>query len=255
MHATNRKLLLLLVAFVETATGLCLLFLPAVLFSILLGLEHAAVDTIFVGRIAGAALLAIGIESWMARSDVESPAQFGLFTGIFIYNSAASMLGSLEYERCSALARSCTPCNSCSLAFQLCACGWRCWRLPCAEGLRMCQLPWPLPDSRNAANSRRATLGYRVGGPATGLAGRRHRSASSADHARAERWHWHVIWPGVRAHDRPVVALPAAHVEPPHAVGAHVADGHWRPGLRSWSFAHGGRSSAARRAGEGPRTA
>jgi hypothetical protein len=35
--------------------------------------------------------------------------------------------------------------------------------------------------------------------------------------------HWHVIRPRVRAHDRPVVALPAAHVERPHAVGAHVA--------------------------------
>jgi hypothetical protein len=34
-------------------------------------------------------------------------------------------------------------------------------------------------------------------------------SASRAYHARAERWHWHVIGPRVRAHDRPVVALPA----------------------------------------------
>jgi hypothetical protein len=38
----------------------------------------------------------------------------------------------------------------------------------------------------------------------------------------------HVIWPRVRAQDRPVVAQPAAHVERPHAVGAHVAEGHRR---------------------------
>jgi hypothetical protein len=56
----------------------------------------------------------------------------------------------------------------------------------------------------------------------------------------AECRHRHVIWPAVRAQDRPVVALPAAHVERPHAVGAHVAEGHWRPGLRSWSCAHAG---------------
>jgi hypothetical protein len=37
-----------------------------------------------------------------------------------------------------------------------------------------------------------------------------------------------------------VVTQPAAHVERPHAVGAHVAEGHWRPGLRSWSCAHAG---------------
>jgi hypothetical protein len=34
------------------------------------------------------------------------------------------------------------------------------------------------------------------------------------------------------AHDRPVVALPATHVERPHAVGADVAEGHRRPCLR-----------------------
>jgi hypothetical protein len=92
MHATNRKLLLLMTAFVEAATGLCLLFLPAVLFAVLLGLEHASVDAILVGRIAGAALLAIGIASWTARTDTFTPAQLGLLTGILVYDAAASML-------------------------------------------------------------------------------------------------------------------------------------------------------------------
>jgi hypothetical protein len=55
-----------------------------------------------------------------------------------------------------------------------------------------------------------------------------------------QRWHWHVIWPRVSAQDRPVVAQPTTHVERPHAVGAHVAEGHRRPGLRSWSCAHAG---------------
>jgi hypothetical protein len=49
-----------------------------------------------------------------------------------------------------------------------------------------------------------------------------------------------LIGPRVRAQDRSVVALPAAHVERPHAVGAHVAEGHRRSGLRSWSRAHAG---------------
>jgi hypothetical protein len=48
-----------------------------------------------------------------------------------------------------------------------------------------------------------------------------------AYHARPERRHCHVIGPLVRAHDRPVVALPAADVERPPAVGAHVAGRHW----------------------------
>ena len=92
MHATNRKLLFLVTAFVEGATGLCLLALPALLFAILLGWEQATVDAIFVGRIAGASLLAMGIASWMARNDALAPAQRGLLTGILVYNTAASML-------------------------------------------------------------------------------------------------------------------------------------------------------------------
>jgi hypothetical protein len=92
MLPTNRKLLLLITAFVEAATGLCLLFLPAVLFAILFGLDPATADTIFVGRIAGVALLAVGIASWLARTATSTPAQRGLLTGLLIYNMAAAML-------------------------------------------------------------------------------------------------------------------------------------------------------------------
>jgi hypothetical protein len=60
-----------------------------------------------------------------------------------------------------------------------------------------------------------------------------------AHHARAERWHRHVIWPRVRAQDRPMVAQPAAHVERPHAVGAHVADAVVAPNVENapWRLA------------------
>ena len=92
MHVANRKLLLLTMAFVEAATGLCLLILPTVLFVVLLGLEQPTVDAIFVGRLAGAALLAIAVASWMARGDTFTPAQHGLLTGIFVYNAAAAIL-------------------------------------------------------------------------------------------------------------------------------------------------------------------
>jgi hypothetical protein len=55
MEASNRKLFLLITALVETGTGLCLLFLPAVLLFVLLGFDPATADAIFVGRLAGAA--------------------------------------------------------------------------------------------------------------------------------------------------------------------------------------------------------
>jgi hypothetical protein len=92
MHTTNRKLLLLITALVETATGLCLLLFPAVLFAILLGAKRVTVDTMFVGRIAGAALLAMGVASWMARVDTLTAAQRGLLTGILVYDVAVSLL-------------------------------------------------------------------------------------------------------------------------------------------------------------------
>jgi hypothetical protein len=90
MQAGSRKLFLLITALVETATVLRLLFLPAILFAVLLGLGHAEIATIFVGRLAGAALLAIGIASFIARADTS--AQLGLLTGILVYNMAASIL-------------------------------------------------------------------------------------------------------------------------------------------------------------------
>ena len=86
--------------------------------------------------------------------------------------------------------------------------------------------------SASAAQPRRSLLPVR---PGVGTDD----AAPGAHHARAERWHWHVIGPRVGAQDRPVVALPAAHVERPHAVGAHVAEGHRRASLGSWC-AHAG---------------
>jgi hypothetical protein len=88
----KRNLFLIVIAAVEAATGLALLLLPSVPFALLLGLESATVEAIFVGRIAGAALLAIGAASWMARKDESNSSLFGLLVGILIYNTAVSIL-------------------------------------------------------------------------------------------------------------------------------------------------------------------
>ncbi len=92
MFAKNCKLFLSVTAFVEIPTGLCLLILPAVPLALLLGIDHAPKDALFVGRLAGAALLAIGVASWIARNDSRTPAQLGLLTGILVYNTAATLL-------------------------------------------------------------------------------------------------------------------------------------------------------------------
>ncbi|CAN7144829.1 hypothetical protein [Bosea sp. LjRoot237] len=91
MHA-KRKLFLIVVASVEASIGIALLVLPSVPLALLLSLESATVETLFVSRIAGAALLAMGIASWIARTDELNPPLFGLLIGILIYNVAASIL-------------------------------------------------------------------------------------------------------------------------------------------------------------------
>ena len=72
--------------------GLCLLLVPAVIFALLLGATQPAPEALFVGRIAGAGLLAIGVASWLAKNDHRTPAQLGLLIGVLMYNVAATVL-------------------------------------------------------------------------------------------------------------------------------------------------------------------
>src|SRR4051794_13919051 len=84
--------LLLVTAVVEVAAGVGLLLLPVVAFELLLGVSRPAPEAVFVGRVAGAALLAIGVASWAARPDKHSSAQVGLLAGLLLYNCAAAAL-------------------------------------------------------------------------------------------------------------------------------------------------------------------
>jgi hypothetical protein len=88
----HTKAFLMVTAFVEVGAGFCLLVLPAVAIALLLGLTHAALETLLVGRVAGAALLGIGIASWLARDDHLTSAQLGLLIGILFYNATVSVL-------------------------------------------------------------------------------------------------------------------------------------------------------------------
>ena len=76
----------------ETAAGLALLFVPNIVLVLLLGLTSAATETLLVGRVAGSALLAIGVACWLARNDARTPTQAGLLGGILIYNLAVTIL-------------------------------------------------------------------------------------------------------------------------------------------------------------------
>src|SRR5262245_6516833 len=75
--------LLALAASVEEATGLALLVSPSIVVRLLFGAEIAGVG-MAMSRMAGIALLSLGIACWPIRSaaNANSPA----FRGMFIYN-------------------------------------------------------------------------------------------------------------------------------------------------------------------------
>lgn len=68
------NLLLAITAIIEAATGSALLVLPSIVVRLLLGapLESSAEGVI--ARVAGAALLALGVVCWLARNDTHSAA-------------------------------------------------------------------------------------------------------------------------------------------------------------------------------------
>ena len=83
------KRYLTLTAIIEAATGLALIALPAIVVWLLLGAEISGAS-IPLGRVAGAALLALGVACWLARDDIQSRTARGLVVAMLMYNIVAS---------------------------------------------------------------------------------------------------------------------------------------------------------------------
>src|SRR5213596_3279850 len=82
--------LLKLTAVIETATGLGLMAVPSVVARLLLGSPLDTSAAVMLGRIAGAALLALGVACWLARDDTQSRAARGLVVAMLMYNIPAT---------------------------------------------------------------------------------------------------------------------------------------------------------------------
>src|SRR5881398_1908592 len=80
--------LLKLTAIIEAATGLGLIAVPAIVVRLLLDAEMSGA-TIPLGRVAGVALLALGVACWLARDDTQSRAARGLVVAMLMYNLIA----------------------------------------------------------------------------------------------------------------------------------------------------------------------
>jgi hypothetical protein len=77
--------LLALTALIEAVMGLALLAVPSVVVRLLLGAEISGV-AIPLGRVAGVALLALGVACWLAGGDTKSRAGKGLVVAMLVYN-------------------------------------------------------------------------------------------------------------------------------------------------------------------------
>ena len=83
------KRFLTLTAIIEAATGLALIAVPAIVVRLLLGAEISGAS-IPLGRVAGAALLALGVACWLGRDDTQSRAARGLVVAMLMYNIVAT---------------------------------------------------------------------------------------------------------------------------------------------------------------------
>jgi hypothetical protein len=86
------RLLLVVTAAAEAGAGLCLLWSPTVVTGLLLGTSLEAPAVFMLGRIAGAALLSVGLVCWLARTGGPSPAVRGLILALLLYNCAAGAI-------------------------------------------------------------------------------------------------------------------------------------------------------------------
>ena len=80
------KRLLKLTGIIETATGLGLMAAPSVVVRLLLGSPLDTSAAVMLARVAGAALLALGVACWLARDDTQSRTARGLVVAMLIYN-------------------------------------------------------------------------------------------------------------------------------------------------------------------------
>ena len=83
------KRFLTLTAIIEAATGLALIAMPAIVVRLLLGAEIFGAS-IPLSRVAGAALLALGVACWLARDDTQSLTARGLVVAMLMYNIVAT---------------------------------------------------------------------------------------------------------------------------------------------------------------------
>lgn len=88
----SRKNLLVATAVAEIATGLGLLLMPALGIALLLGVTGPSPEALLIARVAGVALLAIGIACWFGRDDSGSASGRGVMYAVLVYDFGVALI-------------------------------------------------------------------------------------------------------------------------------------------------------------------
>jgi hypothetical protein len=86
------KPLLIVTAVLEAGIGIGLLVVPSTVAQVLLGAPLDTPVALTVARVAGAALLALGVACWLAAFDAQSRAARGVVSAMVIYNLGAMLV-------------------------------------------------------------------------------------------------------------------------------------------------------------------
>jgi len=93
------KKLLTITAAVEAGIGIGLLVVPSAVAQVLLGAPLETPAALTVARVAGTALLALGVACWLAAFDAQSCAARGVVSAMVLYNlGAAVILGAVGLQ-------------------------------------------------------------------------------------------------------------------------------------------------------------
>jgi hypothetical protein len=97
--SSSASTLLTATAVIELGAGLALLSCPSATAMLLVGAPLDAPATLTVARVAGAALLALGIACWLARGDASSRAARGLVAAMVLYNFGVAVILGIDGVR------------------------------------------------------------------------------------------------------------------------------------------------------------
>ena len=90
--SSSASTLFIATAVIELGAGLALLTCPSATAVLLVGAPLEAPASLTVARVAGAALLALGIACWLARGDAHSRAARGLVPAMVLYNFGVAVI-------------------------------------------------------------------------------------------------------------------------------------------------------------------